>query len=1749
MSGDFLPSKTFMNVEVVDSNVTNQDLAQADVPVVAQEDEILAEDASRESLSGDEKQRLAVTQGEGADLPQDGADSAYARTLAASASETSTGQTGTGVPSLLGDWMSQLRQDASTSSYAMVAALGHPANKADDITPAGAGADFMSFNMSLPTDTLFASQWHLLNTGSGLLDLNVTDVWDSSGANYTGAGVRVAVIDDAVQRGHHDLNGNIDVLSDWDFYDDDTDPTGVNGDNHGTAVAGIIASERDGTGTVGVAYDATLFGFRVQSSGTLPGLYDIFVGQITEAIDEASGQGTIVGAGEADVVNMSNGTQLTGNIMDLDVPTQSLMGTLETAIDNAASLGRGGLGTVIVKSAGNGRSDSDNDANLESWNANRHTISVAAVDQDGDVSSYSTHGSNLLVSGFGTPGEVVTTDRLGSAGYNTTAGSAGDYTTGFNGTSAAAPMVSGVVALMLEANSSLGWRDVQEILANSARHVGTAIGSGISGSESYAWFFNNSATWNGGGMHFSKDYGFGLVDAHAAVRLAETWGSNSQTSANETYAFQDLINGAETLDGIVHGGNTGGTVGTETYSWTEGTNVRIEMVTIDIAFETTYLGDFEFSLVSADGTTHQVIADFGGSTNWGDNDGFYDSNERWTYTTNAFWGEMSGGNWQLILTDDVSGDETVVTDADIRMYGSDNISLYDDRFILTNELSDYAGGAFGHSTTIAGGIGNDTLNAAAVTSSSSINLASGTATIDGVGLTLSSIENVFTGDGNDSLITGSSSVIANLGRGNDTATMGSGGGTVRTGAGSDTLVAGTGTEYLYGGDGNDYLVASTTGGSTRLYGEGGVDRFDFAAGVYDGSTTVYGGTGLDVIRLLAGGVFDFNGGGGSRLQVSSIEELEFRADKVADKTVILNAGEHDDSSEFSSTLLIDGNDSGVNAVDTIIFEMDGVTSFDASGWTFQDWVDTIDQIFFNGDNSSETITGTIMADVLDGAGGHDSLDGGGGNDTLIGRGGTDTLIGGLGTDMVDYSGNMGDGDINLLSGTATFGGTTDTLMTIENVTGGSGDDTITGDGLANNLDGGSGNDIFVNAGGSGKDTINGGLGNDVVTFTGGWGIDTLNGGAGVDTLDFSGISSGSGIIGISLDGGYSFNGGPADGTWSNFENVVGSVRTDNILGNAAANHLDGGAENDTIYGYNGDDTLIGGVGDDSLFGGNHDDTFIDNNGLGTDNDTFNGGSGVDTLIADTTWASGVMFDLASGETRFWAAVYDTLVSIENLQIGGAADAIGNGANNNILALNTGVALDNDFWGGFGHDTLNGASGNDHLYGEEGNDSLIGGGDDDTLVGGAGNDTALGGTGDDLINGGSGADVLNGSTGNDTLSYSGDTMGVEVRLWNNVASGGWATGDTISNFENLTLGLGDDFAQGTYGNNVLIGAAGNDTLVGLGGDDTVDGGGGDDMIFGDAGADSLIGNIGNDTINYSPDTVGVTVQLWNNFVDGGIATGDTMSGFENAIGGDGNDVLQGTLSDNALSGNAGNDTINGLGGNDTLEGDAGNDQILAGSGAEILDGGSGFDMLSYFSDSVGVDVSLLYNTALGGNAAGDTISNFSNVTGGSGDDTLQGSASANVLRGVNGDDTMNGLGGNDTLQGGYGDDYMLGGGGNDHLLGQVGADYINGGNGNDTITGGTAGDTFVFSGSFGIDTITDFGFADVARVLGTGAGFNSFGDYDVNSDGLINAADAALTVNVIAGAGGDLTLLFNGVGTQSVFFDNVGSLNSGDLLFV
>lgn len=638
---------------------------------------------------------------------------------------------------------------------------------------------------TLPNDPLFNQQWYLKNTGQtgGTvgMDLNVVNVWH----DYTGAGVRIAVVDDGIDYLHPDLDNNYNQSADFDAARRINNGFPVNrDDNHGTAVAGIIAGEaNNGEGGVGVAYGAT-------------------VSSIRKDFDNPSLQATGLALEQManfDVVNNSWGFRFP--FAD-NFSTDAFAG-YQNAMQTAVETGRNGLGTVLVFSGGNSRlaGDSSNYHNLQN---SRYAIAVAALNDRGEHTFYSSPGANLLVSAFGgdrTVDGIVTTDRRGFSGYTNS-----NYTNNFGGTSSAAPMVAGIVALILEANPDLGYRDVQEILAYSARQTDT---------QDTDWQFNGARNWNGGGLHTSTDYGFGLVDAHAAVRLAETW-NTQHTAANES-AVQGtrspnlaIVDNAEATNQI-----------------TLNQNLTIDRVEVGVNINHTRIGQLELVLVSPSGTESVLMARPGVAA---DNPSVsFQSNLRFTFSSTQFWGEDAAGAWTLRVRDRVSGNEGILNNWTLRAYG-DAPSL-DNTYIYTDEFATV--GAQSNRATLQDLEGADTLNAAAVTSNLILDLGPGlTSTIAGQNLTIAPdtlIEAAIGGDGNDRILGNRASNQLNGGRGQD----------VLLGRqGDDHLMGGSGNDRLDGGQGNDTL----TGGLGR-------DRFHFASSRFGIDTITDFVSGTDKISL------------------------------------------------------------------------------------------------------------------------------------------------------------------------------------------------------------------------------------------------------------------------------------------------------------------------------------------------------------------------------------------------------------------------------------------------------------------------------------------------------------------------------------------------------------------------------------------------------------------------------------------------------------------------------------------------------------------------------------------------------------------------------------------------------------------------------------------------------------------------------------------------------------------------------------
>src|SRR5262245_18966592 len=292
------------------------------------------------------------------------------------------------------------------------------------------------------------------------------------------------------------------------------------------------------------------------------------------------------------------------------------------------------------------------------------------------------------------------------------------------------------------------------------------------------------------------------------------------------------------------------------------------------------------------------------------------------------------------------------------------------------------------------------------------------------------------------------------GAGNDTLSGGDGSDTLIGGAGNDTLIGGAGADTLDGGAGNDTLTGGA--GADTLLGGAGNDTFNYTIG--DGPDTVNGGADIDTLNITgtAGNEtlnVTFNGTSITNFESGTVTNVESITANLLGGTDTLNFG--------ASTANVTVN----------------LSAGTASGFTSIAGIENV-----TGGAGNDTLTGNAGANVLTG---------GAGNDTLVGGLGNDTLVGGAGIDTASYAGETDAMFVDLAAGTARRGSTAapveDTLATIENVTGGSGNDTITGNAAANVLAGGAGNDIIV--AGAGADTIIGGLGND--TMTGGAGNDTF----------------------------------------------------------------------------------------------------------------------------------------------------------------------------------------------------------------------------------------------------------------------------------------------------------------------------------------------------------------------------------------------------------------------------------------------------------------------------------------------------------------------------------------------------------------------------------------------------------------------------------------------------------------------------------
>ncbi|MDA1068014.1 MAG: S8 family serine peptidase [Verrucomicrobia bacterium] len=471
------------------------------------------------------------------------------------------------------------------------------------------------------SDPILNDQWHLKNVGdrSNIAgeDSNIYPAW-----NYgvSGAGVFIAIVDTGTEGSHPDLAPNYRGDLDADYL---ANPIGSSAapkssdETHGTSVAGVAAAAANESCGVGAAFNAELIGVRL--------------------IDEDSGVSSSRQASA--VAHRSDLVDIYNNSWGPDTDNGARMagpGDLSfSAIKNAVENGRGGLGAIYVWAAGNGRAIGSN-VNYDGWAAHRYAIAVGAVGDQGKLSTYSEPGAAMLVcaQSSGNTSGIRTTDLRGAIGADP-----GDCRIEFGGTSSASPLVAGIVALMLEANPNLGWRDVQQILAKTAVKVATNDGN---------WVRNAAGYW------VNHNFGFGRVDAAAAVRVAQGW----MPIGEEVVVSSKVL----TLNQTIPDNSSAGIQAVHEVS----NNIRIQHVSVKIdidavANNTADWGDLLVKLTSPSGT-ESILAEphIDAQKTYSD----------WTYWSVRHLDENSQGTWTLSIADRRSGDNHLIKSWELEIFGT-----------------------------------------------------------------------------------------------------------------------------------------------------------------------------------------------------------------------------------------------------------------------------------------------------------------------------------------------------------------------------------------------------------------------------------------------------------------------------------------------------------------------------------------------------------------------------------------------------------------------------------------------------------------------------------------------------------------------------------------------------------------------------------------------------------------------------------------------------------------------------------------------------------------------------------------------------------------------------------------------------------------------------------------------------------------------------------------------------------------------
>jgi Ca2+-binding RTX toxin-like protein len=1033
--------------------------------------------------------------------------------------------------------------------------------------------------------------------------------------------------------------------------------------------------------------------------------------------------------------------------------------------------------------------------------------------------------------------------------------------------------------------------------------------------------------------------------------------------------------------------------------------------------------------------------------------------------------------------------------------------------------------------------GNDTVIAktsytlSAASNVETLSLYAGSGNINGTGNTGN---NVIIGNAGMNTLVG--------GAGNDTLNGGLGKDSLQGDAGNDVLDGGTGADTMTGGLGNDTYHVNQLGDVVSEAGGGGIDlvvsaaSFTLSAGLDNltlqgaaesggGNTLANSITGTSGYNYLSGdaGNDTLDGGAGN-------DELDGGA---GNDTYKVNS---------SGDLVYEAAGAPAGTADTVLST--------ANSYTLSANVENLTIVSGFGGEGNETanlIIGSSANNNLYGVGGNDTLRGGAGNDDLDGGAGNDSMDGGAGDDDYYVDGQL-DTVTESLAGAAggedtvyvnegTYTADKYTLGTnIENgyiqsatLTGG-----MDGNALDNYLEGGSADDTLRGLGGNdelygsgGADQLLGDVGNDELDGGGYDGaIDNLQGGTGNDIYDLY----------EELDT-FTDTGGAADVVylydWQSFT-ITSGIEEVHSYGHESGTAVIFGSNNaDRIFldNSNYDYEVYGGEGNDAITAVGSSSEFTMDGGAGADSfDLMVWGEGSSTVALDEmenvvfSGEGSITIDETEADLTVTSYVADGFYVGEDFPFAGEGDDFPlTGEGYNVLQINAGNTLGEDvtltvrngsqFWLNT-NENVNTLTINSEFSGEGDNAIVL----DDV------NADAIKITGDESL------DVYTyGDTDIEVENYSGPNLffgegdqfsldlelvldnantelslegwwgaditvdsASEITLWADFGNGdvnlyGGAdltltlgylnvTLDASEYEGNLTLLIEDSEGINVYageGADDIHGSSGNESFYfgsNLYFDDHVDGaGGGDDYLSADisglSSADNTYDIENVETIDFN---LGATDGFELNTA--GIRGDDSWIYLQ---GGAGNAIMVSNLHVNLSASEAGTGVVLELTGddqyivtstyNDTVLGGDGDSIIEGGEGDDSLDGGEGFDVVSYAGDLADITIYTGENSASGGNATGDTISGFEGAEGGSGNDSLSGGNDDNLLIGNAGSDSLYGYDGDDTFSGGNGNDLVYAGEGNDVVDGGQDADYIEADNGNDTVVGG-AGEDEVYGGN-------------------------------------------------------------------------------------